>query len=306
MLTVLTWLWRQPGGRTTYTAEHVNVWAAMIRRHLTMPHRIACVTEHPEGIDSRIDIITPPGDFVDVRIPTWPESMPQCLRRISMFRPDAAGIFGDRFVAMDLDCVVGGSLDPLFDRGDDIVLYRGTSISRPYNGSMLLMTAGARPSVYTDFSPKEAARAGKRFLGSDQAWVAHALGPGEATWTAEDGVCWRNATNSDMHGVNPRVVFFPGDAKPWHFDDEWINRHYRGDRGGRCLILGYAPTVWSEAAEALRSGPYDAVIASPEAAEHWTDDVVAVVDDDHEAERMAARMGFDSVTFCGRSGRAAA
>jgi hypothetical protein len=51
-----------------------------------------------------------------------------------MFRSDAADIFGDRFVSMDLDCVVGRSLDPLFDRPDDLVLFKGTSIDRPYNG----------------------------------------------------------------------------------------------------------------------------------------------------------------------------
>ncbi|WP_226576542.1 hypothetical protein [Acuticoccus sediminis] len=306
MLTVLTWLWRQPRGRTIYTADHVNIWAAMVRRNLSMPHRIACVTSCAEGIDERVEIIDPPGDFEAVRIPTWPETMPQCLRRLSMFRPDAADIFGDRFACMDLDCVVGGPLDPLFDREDDIVLYRGTSVSRPYNGSMLLLRAGSRPHVFTSFSPQEATRAGRRFLGSDQAWVAHALGSGEATWTSRDGVCWRNHGNSDIADADPRVVFFPGDTKPWHFDDDWTLQHYRGDRGGRCLILGYAPTVWGEVTEALRDGPFDAVIASPEAAEHWPGEVMAVAHCDVEAERIAAQIGFDSVTFCGRTGRAAA
>jgi hypothetical protein len=306
MLTVLTWFWSQPGGRTTYTSEHVNIWGAMVRRNLAVPHRLACVTAQPEGIDPRIEIITPPGEFEDVRIPSWPGSMPQCLRRLVMYAPHAGEVFGERFVCMDLDCVVGGPLDPVFDRPEDIVLYRGTSTSRPYNGSMVLMTAGARPQVYTGFTPQAAARAGQRFLGSDQAWVAHVLGRGEATWSASDGVCWRNAQAGDVAGVDPRVVFFPGDTKPWHFQhDPWIARHYRGDRGGRCIVLGYGPTVWDDAAEAVARGPVDAVIASPEAAKHWPRPVLALAGDDAEAEAIAYRYGFDEVAFCGRMEAAA-
>jgi hypothetical protein len=60
MLTVLTWLWLQEGGRTAYRAEHVNAWAAMVRRNLSLPHRIACVTDMPDGIAASIDIIVPP------------------------------------------------------------------------------------------------------------------------------------------------------------------------------------------------------------------------------------------------------
>jgi hypothetical protein len=48
---------------------------------------------------------------------------------------DAADIFGERFVCMDLDCVIGGPLDPLFDRPEDLVLFKGTAPDRPYNGS---------------------------------------------------------------------------------------------------------------------------------------------------------------------------
>src|SRR5690242_3543774 len=68
MITVLTWLWHQQRG-PSYSAAHVNIWADMVRRNLSMPHRIACVTDHPEGIDPSVEIIAPPRDFEDVRIP---------------------------------------------------------------------------------------------------------------------------------------------------------------------------------------------------------------------------------------------
>ncbi len=229
MITILTWLWQQRGCRTTYTADHVNIWADMIRRHVDMPHRIACVTDNPAGIDSRVSIIRPPGDFDGMKTSRWTGEKPSCYRRLAMFRPDAAEIFGDRFVQIDLDVVIGGSLDPVLDRPEDIVLFRGTSGKRPYNGSMTLMTAGVRPKVFTDFTPTGAEEASRMFVGSDQAWMMKALGPGEATWGEEHGVWWYGSMYQKMN-PDPKdvsVLFYPGRVKPWtsgHNDP--YTRHY--------------------------------------------------------------------------------
>jgi len=230
MLTVLTWYWKQPGGRTQYTAQHVNIWADMVRRNLQMPHRLACVTDTPEGIIPSIDIISPPREFEEWRIPTWPQRRPQCLRRLVMFGPDAARIFGDRFVCMDLDCVIAGPLDPLFDVENDFRIFRGTSRGRPYNGSMMLITAGARPQVYEHLTIEGAALAGQQFVGSDQAWITHCLGPNEATWGYEHGVfAYRPSTR--RHWAHCRVMFFPGHIKPWTLPtmrlDRAVMAHYR-------------------------------------------------------------------------------
>lgn len=228
MLRVLTWLWKQPEMRTVYTAQHVNIWAAMVSRNLTMPHELACVTNMPDGIDPRVRIIAPPGDFEDVRTLRWSNGRPSCYRRLAMFRRDAARIFGERFVCMDLDCVIGGPLDPLFDRGDDLVIFNGTAPSRPYNGSMILMTAGSRPRVYEEFSEAGATEAGQKFAGSDQAWLAHILGPDEATWGEADGVYWYGRGYQSRRDL-PRLLFFPGALKPWTVTvlDEFVRRNYR-------------------------------------------------------------------------------
>jgi hypothetical protein len=305
MLTILTWLWKQPGLRAGYSAHHVNIWAAMVRRHLVAPHRLACVTSDPEGIDPSIEIITPPGELEDVRIPTWGEDRPQCLRRLSMFRRDAADIFGERFVCMDLDCVVARPLDPLFETDADFKICTGTAPGRPYNGSMMLIRAGSRPQVYERFTAEAAA--GRRFVGSDQAWISHVL-PRERTWDANDGVFWWSG-HANSHLPGARVMFFPGATKPWDLigqdADPWVSSRYRGDRPGRCMILGYAPSVWSEAERALDSGPFDCVIASPEAAAHWPAEHL-VARTDAQAERLAAMLGFKDVVFCGRSERVSA
>ncbi len=226
MLTVLTWLWKQPKARTAYTAKHVNVWAAMVRRNLSMPHRIACVTDMPEGVEG-VEIITPPGDFLDISNPRWSNGKPQCYRRLSMFRRDAAKIFGERFVCMDLDCVIGGPLDPLFDRPDDLVLFKGTMSNRPYNGSLMLIRAGCRPDVFDDFNQEAALESGSKFCGSDQAWLMHKLGPNEPTWGEADGVHFFTGKRRNYMSIQPRVIFFPGRIKPW--DLAPVDRFTRGN-----------------------------------------------------------------------------
>lgn len=230
MLTVLTWFWRQDRSRAAYRAKHVNIWASMVRRNLSLPHRIACVTDIPEGIDSSVEIIPPPGDFLDIKNPRWTNGRPQCYRRLSMFRRDAAKIFGERFVCMDLDCVIGGPLDPLFDRKEALVLYRGTQDDRPYNGSMMLIRAGCRPQVFETFNQDNALISGAQFCGSDQAWLAHCLGWGEATWDESDGVYWFGGKyRKQGHREPPRVLFFPGSTKPWTaaIFDGFTRAHYQ-------------------------------------------------------------------------------
>lgn len=211
MITVLSWLWQQPEGRAKFTSEHVQIWADMVRRNLSMPHRLACVTT--EAVPAGVERIDPPGDFEEVS-PPWGPRKPNCYRRLVMFKRDAAKLFGRRFVCMDLDCVIGQPLDPLFDRPEPLVLCKGTALSRPYNGSMMLIKAGCRPQVYDRFDQDGADASGAEFHGSDQAWLAHCLGWGEATWGMADGIEFWTRTWS-RNKSRPRVLFFPGKMKPW-------------------------------------------------------------------------------------------
>jgi hypothetical protein len=305
VIKVLTWYWKQPGGRTEYTPFHVNLWADMVRRHLTMPHTLACVTGTPEGIDPSIEIIEPPRDFEQIRIPTWPEFRPQCLRRLAMFHKDAGQRFGERFVCMDLDCVIGGPLDPFFDTDADFKMTPGTRAGRPYNGSMMLLTAGSRPQVYDRFTPQGAAEAGTLYVGSDQAWISHVLGPNEQVWKIEDGLGWYGRRPAET----TTLMFFPCPIKPWEVAvtgmKPWISGHYRRSPQGKALVLGYDDTLWADVDQALNSGSYSAVISSPEAAEHWPGEILAVVRTNEEAAFVARMHGLEPV-WCGVSEREAA
>lgn len=310
-LTIMTWLWAQPGGRVVYTAQHVNIWAAMVRRNLTIPFELACVTDMPDGLDPDIRIIAPPRDFEGVRLPTWGPDRPQCLRRIALFRRDAAEVFGaQRFVSMDMDCLISENIDSLFTRTEEIVLYATPPYSplksarRPYNGSMVMMTAGARPQVFDRFTPDAAVFAGRRYIGSDQAWISYVLGHGEAVWCERDGVVWWGRWKAS--DIGSKVIFFPGFPKPHDLvkTTDFVKLHYHLDEPGTCLVLGHGETVWDDLQRALDRGPFAAVIASPEAAEHYPGKVDAIAHDDADAERLVMMRGFRDVVFCGRSAAA--
>ena len=57
---------------------------------------------------------------------------------------------------------------------------------------------------------------GDAFCGSDQAWLAHSLGWGEATWGEADGVQWFKP-GSWSNKMRPAILFFPGKRKPWDY-----------------------------------------------------------------------------------------
>lgn len=305
-LKIITWLWEQKLGRATYTAEHVNIWAAMLKRNLTIPYTLACVTDMPDGIDQDIEIIEPPKDFIGLETPSWNKEKPNCFRRLTLYSPDAEKIFGaKRFVSMDLDVVICSNIDSLFDRDDDIILYKGTSHGRPYNGSMVMMNAGARPQVYTDFNEENAIKSGQLFVGSDQAWIAYCLGKGEKTWDFEDGVFWYGSQYNTSQD-KCKMVFFPGSPKPWDLCtlglDKFVNLCYKGKKESKCLILGYNKNVWEELEQSIDKGPFEKVILSPEAKEHWPyDNVLAIAASDDQAINIARMHGYEEFIFCGRS-----
>lgn len=267
----------------------------MVGRHLSIPHTFACVTDHTEGLDSHIEVIEPPRDFEHVKSETWPAFRPQCYRRLAMFRHDAAAMFGaDRLISLDLDIVIGGALDELFGGDWDFRIARGTAEGRPYNGSIIGLRCGARPQVYEQFSPERAAEAGRRFVGSDQAWMADILGPNELVWDASDGLAFHNTWDAP----DRRILAFTGAMKPWNCKDPWARQHYRKRDAGRCLLLGYGPTLWADVDRALDE-PFDAVIASPEAAEHWPGRIAAVAETNEHAAELAWMLGFDETVWCG-------
>jgi hypothetical protein len=207
----------------------------MVQRHYTGPHRFLCVTDDPSGLEPDIEAIPMLTDFASVPSPHGGRN-PSCYRRLRLFAPDAAAIFGARFVNLDLDTVITRNIDALWNRDDDFIMWGDTDKRSWYNGSMLLMNAGARPQVWTQFdplrSPMQARLAGR--FGSDQGWISHVLGPNEARWGREDGIySYRIDILQRTRGLlpaNARMVMFHGHHDPWSPDVQrlsWVQEHYQ-------------------------------------------------------------------------------
>lgn len=234
MLTFVTWLWQpKPTYRSQFSATHVNVLASMLRRHYHQPMRVLAVTDIPQGIDPSIEVVPAFNDFADLPSP-YGAHQPSCYRRLRAFHPSIGTVFGDRFVSLDLDTVIVGDLTPLFDRPEDFVIWKEQDPRSFYNGSLLLMTAGARPQVWTTFdprhSPKLAKKAGR--FGSDQGWMSYCLGRGEATWSTADGVYSYRVDLVPKGGSLPadaRIVNCHGGQDPWGHQMQrlgWVQEHY--------------------------------------------------------------------------------
>lgn len=237
MISVVCWRWKpRPGYRSTYSPDTVNALRAMVERHYPGPHRFICVTDDWAGIDPRVEIIPSWNDYASVPSPHGGKN-PSCYRRLRLFHPDAGEWFGARYVSLDLDVVLVDDVSPLWDRPEPIVFWGDTN-PQPgshYNGSMILMSAGARPQVWTDFDPVTSPQKSlaARCWGSDQGWISYRLGPGEAKWTKQDGVySYRNHVQKRRGRLpsNARIVVFHGAVDPWSREAQalpWVNEHWR-------------------------------------------------------------------------------
>lgn len=222
MLSVVCFKWKPAKGyRSEFGPQSVNVLRAMVDKNYKRDHKFICITDDPEGIDPRVQVIPLWDDHASVPSPHG-SGNPSCYRRLKMFSKEAAEFIGPRFVSVDLDCVITGDMRPVWDREEDFVIWGDTAVGTPYNGSMILMTAGARSQVWEQFDPVSSPARGRelKYIGSDQAWIAACLGPKEAKWTMRDGVVsYRNEIRvrgmRDTLPPKTRIVMFHGQYDPW-------------------------------------------------------------------------------------------
>lgn len=231
MIRVVCWKWdngaihAKKGLR--FGAEHVNRLRNMVARNLRMEHEFVCITDDSKGIAKDIRII-----------PLWDDlrSLGGCYVRLKAFSEEMKDVIGPRFVWLDLDTVVMRDITSLFDREDDFMAWGDTTPSTPYNGSMMMMTAGARRQVWDTWNEESVARSKKMgFVGTDQAWISACLGPGEKRWSTADGVysfrCHIKQKQLLQPPNNARIIFFHGSADPSQelIQDRhpWVRKHWR-------------------------------------------------------------------------------
>lgn len=213
MLWVTTWRWARK-----YEGHYVERLRSGVERNLKQEFKFAVFA--PEAEDEHLTKI--PGCFCR-------------LRYFSAEWQDKQGIKpGDRIVCIDLDVVVTGALDPLFDRSEDFVILKGANSSNPcpVNGSLQMLKAGKHEDVWKDFSLKRAAEVPFFEFPDDQAWIANRI-PAYAAWKAgpESGVYAFQKTTwpkGDALPKDARIVAFPGWRDPSKFTHlDWVRENWK-------------------------------------------------------------------------------
>ena len=206
---ITTWLWHQPGFRYEYTEEHVHNLKRMLDEHLSIPRQLVCFSDREiEGVQ------TYPIRQLGLESKRWPkEKYPQCFNRLWLFSEEAREIVGDRFLNIDLDCVIRDNIDSILTRKEDFIIAKGNAKRNGYSGSMWMMNTGAREDVWKYLHPELLEKAMDKFVGSDQAWIRYCLGPNEAMFTEDDGVYYYHYLKKKQPPEDAKIVFFAGTTK---------------------------------------------------------------------------------------------
>lgn len=227
MLAVVTWLWGDK-----YGDDDVQKLRKGISRHLEQDHSFSVM--RPARDDEHLTKIK------------------GCFCRLRMFDPKwQRKVFSekvDRIVCIDLDVVITGPLDPLFNRAENFVILHGANAVNPcpVNGSLWMFRPGYRPDVWSDFSLEAAEKLPRHEFVDDQQWMFHKI-PDAAAWHVgpRSGVYafmkpgWPIVTQEEigkpgrreLDGGLPsdaRLVVFPGWRSPEKFKHlKWVEEHWK-------------------------------------------------------------------------------
>lgn len=225
MLNVVTWLWGDK-----YNTDDVVKLRAGVSRHLSQPHKFMLVTDSLNRV---------PYGCSALEIPNLElTKIPGCYARLVMFSPQWQRKLwlaeGDKIVCMDLDTVITGPLDPLFDRPEPFVILHGGNFANPckFGGALMMLRPGAHPEIWSDFSVEAASKVPFYQFPDDQGWIWHKV-PDAAGWQVGKptvGVyVFRKPgwSNNDELPKDARLVTFNGWRSPQKFNHlSWVKEHW--------------------------------------------------------------------------------
>lgn len=210
-LNILTFRWGKK-----YPDFYVDRLRSGLQRHIKQEFRFEAVKPEPD-------------DEYLTRIPG-------CFCRLRLFDPkwqEKNGLTG-RIVCIDLDVVITGDMDPLFDRPEPFVILAGANANNPcpINGSIWMLRAGYRPDVRSDFTIARSYQVKYDSFPDDQAWFAAKI-PDYASWECgpKSGIYAFQKPGwppGDTLPKDARMVAFPGWRDPSKFPHvNWIREKWQ-------------------------------------------------------------------------------
>jgi hypothetical protein len=209
-LTVATWLWG-----TKYTGDYIARLEYGVRKNLAPPYRF--VVLNPMAEDGWL--------------------LGGCLARMRLFDWHFQEQYqipaGERVVVLDLDIVITGRLDPLFDREEALVILAGANAANPcpFNGSVMMMIARTNADLWSSLNGDVLQTIPSYEFPDDQGWI-HYKRPDAATWKVgpSSGIyAFRKPgwPANDELPADARIVAFPGRRDPKQFTHlPWIKKYW--------------------------------------------------------------------------------
>ena len=201
---------------------------AGIQRHYKQPYRFVVFTDQTlKEAHAQTEIVPIPDPHLVDR---------SCFCRLRLFDPDwqAAHRFDDRIINLDLDIILTGKLEPLFDRPESFLILQGVNATNPnpFNCSLFMIRPGHHREVWSEFSLEKAQHIKHDAFPDDQGWIWHML-------PEADG--WRGGKASGIYAfqkpgwpggtdlpADARMVVFFGKRKPEQFSQlPWMRDHWR-------------------------------------------------------------------------------
>jgi hypothetical protein len=182
----------------------VNVLAAMVKRHTTVPYNFICMTDNTEG--------------VNVRTLKFNNRYPGWWAKLHLFYTNSI----DQILYIDLDTVIVGSIDKL-------LTYRGSFAiikdwwAPGYNSSVMSIAPAFGRHVFRDFKPEYMHQ-----MHGDQDWITQKL-PNADLWQdiAPDVIGSYKANELEKGPRRYSLVCFHGDPKPHTFTEGWVHEHWK-------------------------------------------------------------------------------
>jgi len=220
----ITWLWGDK-----YSSLDVAKLRDGVKRNSKQSHRFIVVTNEDLDLPSDVEVVPIEDENLIGR---------GCFCRLRMFDPawQKKHNLTDRIVTLDLDLVVTGKIDPLFDRPEGYLILQGVNAvnPNPFNCSLTMLRPGLHREIWDRFSLEESEKMKYHEFPDDQGWIWHTF-PRARGWVAgsSSGIYgykkpgWPVAMDHRLpHGA--RIVAFIGARKPQQFAYlGWVQANWR-------------------------------------------------------------------------------
>lgn len=136
---------------TKYPAEEVNALFSGVKRNTEKPARFFCLTDDPVGLASDVEILSLEETPLQIQISEAQTRLRRstgALRKISVFDPELIPDLKGSLMCLDIDILITGNLDGLFQHAPDKVC-----MPRPFKAKSHIETKGEGSVIR--FDPKQ-------------------------------------------------------------------------------------------------------------------------------------------------------